>query len=85
MLPEISMGDVVNLNRFRKRVQAEAAAAKAEANAVRHGRTKAQRKTDAAERTRQREIVEGHRREPEPEPPGDPGALGDLGDLDPSE
>lgn len=66
------MGDVVNLNQFRKRVQAEAAAAKAEANTIRHGRSKAERKAQAAEQKRQRDLALGHLREPVSQPRGEP-------------
>ncbi len=37
---EASMGDVVNLKRFKKRTEREQSAKKAEANRARFGRTK---------------------------------------------
>ncbi len=59
------MGEVVNLKRFRKRVAREQAAAKAEANRAKFGRTKEER--DRAEAlTRQSEkVLEQHRIERE--------------------
>lgn len=57
------MGEVVNLNRFRKaRDKAEAKRA-AEANRAAHGRTRSER--EAAEKRRQAEAakLEGHRLE----------------------
>ena len=47
------MADVINLNRFRKRMAAEERAARADANRRRHGMSRAER--DAAERERERE------------------------------
>jgi hypothetical protein len=46
------MGEVVNLRRARKTKAREADAAEAQANRIRHGRTLAERKRDAAEAAR---------------------------------
>lgn len=79
------MGDVIHLGKIRKARQRAAEQARADGNAVRHGRTRAERERDAAERTRQREAVDGARLEapaaeileppektagPEPDDPG---------------
>jgi hypothetical protein len=40
---ETSMGDVVNLKRFKKRTEKESAAKQADANRARFGRTKSER------------------------------------------
>ncbi|RYG91875.1 DUF4169 family protein [Loktanella sp. IMCC34160] len=42
------MSEIVNLNRFRKQVSKAEEKAQADANAVKHGRTKAQRLLEAA-------------------------------------
>jgi hypothetical protein len=79
------MGDVIHLGKIRKARQRAAEQARADGNAVRHGRTRAERERDAAERARQREAVDGARLEapaaevpespretagPEPDEPG---------------
>ena len=48
------MGDVVNLNRFKKRTGKESAAKQADANRVRFGRTKSERalEKDKSERAK---------------------------------
>jgi Domain of unknown function (DUF4169) len=43
---EASMGDLVNLNRFKKRSEREQSAKTADANRTRFGRTKSERKLD---------------------------------------
>ncbi len=58
------MGDVINLGRARKRKAAERRAAEADANAVRHGRTPAEREQGEAEARRQATLLDGARREP---------------------
>ena len=40
------MGNVINLNRFRKRAEREASAKQADANRAKFGRTKAERSAD---------------------------------------
>lgn len=57
------MGDVVNLNRFRKKKQREEKAKQAEINRVRHGRTKAQKELEHADRERAARLLEGKRLE----------------------
>jgi hypothetical protein len=55
------MSDIVNLNRARKdRARAEAKAL-ADANAARHGRTKAERVLEALQSERARKILDQHR------------------------
>jgi hypothetical protein len=56
-----SMGDVINLKRFRKRVERDQAAKVAESNRARHGRTKSERATDAQRETRANELLDQHR------------------------
>ena len=55
------MGDIVNLKRFRKRVEREESEKKADANRARFGRTKSERNTDAAHAKRARELLDQHR------------------------
>ena len=55
------MGDVVNLKRFRKRVAREQSAKEADANRARFGRTKSERKGDAARAERASELLDQHR------------------------
>ncbi|MFZ5731620.1 MAG: DUF4169 family protein [Pseudomonadota bacterium] len=55
------MTDVVNLNRFRKRVERDRQAKKADANRARFGRTKAEREADERREQRLREVHEQHR------------------------
>jgi len=42
------MGDVVNLKRFKKKIERQHAAERADENRARHGRTRAERERDAA-------------------------------------
>lgn len=56
-------GNVVNLNKFRKKKEREAKAKQAEINRARHGRTKAQKEGELADRERAERILEGHRLE----------------------
>ncbi|MBP8232257.1 MAG: DUF4169 family protein [Rhizorhabdus sp.] len=53
------MGDVVNLNKLRKAKARVEAKVQAEANRVKFGRTKAERKRDEIERDRLVKAVEG--------------------------
>jgi hypothetical protein len=55
------MSDVTNLNRFRKRVERDKQAKKADANRARFGRTKAEREADERREQRLREVHEQHR------------------------
>jgi hypothetical protein len=55
------MSNVVNLNKFRKKKQREAEVKKAEENRIRHGRTKAEKERDLAERAKLARLVDGHR------------------------
>ncbi|WP_187971506.1 DUF4169 family protein [Aquibium microcysteis] len=57
------MGEVVNLRLFRKRTaRAEKDRVAAENRAL-HGRSKADREADAAERQRTAALLDGHRRD----------------------
>ena len=55
--------NVVNLNRFRKKKQREEKAKQAEINRIRHGRTKAKKEGELAERARAARALEGKRLE----------------------
>ena len=55
----------INLNRFRKGKARAERRAKADQNAVAHGRTKAQKAADRAERDRTVKSLDAHRREPD--------------------
>ncbi|MGO3930433.1 DUF4169 family protein [Rhodopseudomonas pseudopalustris] len=55
------MGDVVNLNRERKRAAREDSARQAEANRVRFGRTKLERARDEQRTKRTKELLDQHR------------------------
>ncbi|XUM22470.1 DUF4169 family protein [Bradyrhizobium oligotrophicum S58] len=55
------MGDIINLKRFRKRVERDQAAKVAEGNRARFGRTKSERATDAQRDTRANELLDQHR------------------------
>jgi hypothetical protein len=57
------MGDVVNLKSARKAKARAAAEAKAQANRVAHGRTKAEKKSTKAEREAADRKLDGHRRD----------------------
>jgi hypothetical protein len=58
---EASMGDVVNLNRFKKRTEREQAARDADANRARFGRTKADRALDERRKDRARDLLDQHK------------------------
>lgn len=60
------MGDVVNLGRARKRKQRAAEQQRADENAIRHGRTKAEKARERMEQARLHTAVDGARREPGP-------------------
>jgi hypothetical protein len=55
------MGDVVNLKRFKKRSEREAAAKQAEANRTRFGRTKSERALEQQRTTRASDLLDQHR------------------------
>ena len=58
------MGNVINLGRARKRKREAAAKQHADENAIRHGRTRAERARERIEQERLRAAVDGARREP---------------------
>ena len=55
------MGNLVNLNRLRKRSEREQAAKLADANRARFGRTKAERQADEQRARRSGELLDQHR------------------------
>ena len=55
------MGNLVNLNRFRKRSEREQAAKLADSNRARFGRSKAERQADEQRARRADELLEQHR------------------------
>ena len=65
------MADVLNLNRARKRKRRQEDRAQADANAMKHGRTKAARKLDEAQRALDEAKLDGAKREPTPPPDAD--------------
>ena len=58
------MGNVVNLNRFRKKKQRAEKAKQAEINRVKHGRTKGEKEREHADRERAARMLDGKRLEP---------------------
>jgi hypothetical protein len=56
-----SMGDVVNLKRFKKRTEREQSAKQADANRARFGRTKSERVLDERRTTRASDLLDQHR------------------------
>ena len=56
-------GNVVNLNRFRKKKQREETAKQAEINRIRHGRTQAEKDRERLERERAARAIDGKRLE----------------------
>lgn len=61
-----TMGDVINLNHHRKAARKKAEEAAADTNAIRHGRTKAERRRIEAEERRAAEQHEDRRLEGAP-------------------
>ena len=57
------MADPVNLNRFRKEKARAERRVEADANAVKHGRTKAQKAREAADAARAKAELDGKRRD----------------------
>lgn len=60
-MKEATVGDLVNLKRFRKRVERKASAKEAEANRTIFGRTKAEKKLTAEQTRRAEKILNQHR------------------------
>jgi hypothetical protein len=56
-----SMGDVVNLKRFKKRTEREQSAKQADANRRRFGRTKSERVLDELRNSRANDVLDQHR------------------------
>ena len=67
------MGDVVNLNRFRKTKARTEAANAAAANRAKHGRTSAERENDGKAEARRRALLDGAKRDDAPEGDGKQG------------
>jgi len=67
----MSMGDVVNLNKFRKKKKREAEVKQADANRIKHGRTKAEKEREFAERQKLVKLVDGHKLDHDPPPDED--------------
>jgi hypothetical protein len=55
------MGEIVNLKRFRKRIEREQAAEQADANRTRFGRAKSERKLDEKRNARAAELLDQHK------------------------
>jgi hypothetical protein len=62
------MGNIINLNRFRKRAEREASAKQADANRAKFGRTKAERSAEAKRTSRAKEHLDQHRIDREEQP-----------------
>jgi len=56
-----SMGNVVNLKRFKKRTEREQSAKEADANRARFGRTKSERALDQHRKDRSSDLLDQHR------------------------
>jgi uncharacterized protein DUF4169 len=57
----LTMGDLINLKRFKKRAQREQSAKQAEANRVRFGRSKSERTLEQRRTQRANELLDQHR------------------------
>jgi Domain of unknown function (DUF4169) len=55
------MGTVVNLKRFKKRIERDEAAQESEANRARYGQTKSERTSQANGAQRANDLLEQHR------------------------
>jgi hypothetical protein len=55
------MGDLINLNRFKKRIERDDAAKTADANRARFGRTKAERDLEEKRTIRADKMLDQHR------------------------
>ncbi len=64
------MAEVVNRNRFRTDKARRDRRAEADANAAKHGRTKAERELDKARAEKTARDHDAHRRDPGPDSPG---------------
>jgi hypothetical protein len=62
------MGEIVNLNKFRKAKAKAEKEAEAETNRVRHGRTKAERETQRRTDEHSSRKLDGHRIDPDDDP-----------------
>jgi hypothetical protein len=60
---EASMGDVINLKRFKKRTEREQSARQADANRARFGRTKTERARDERRKDRAGDLLDQHKLE----------------------
>jgi hypothetical protein len=60
-MTEASVGDVVNLKRFKKRSEREQSAKQADANRARFGRTKSERVDDERRAKRASKLLDQHR------------------------
>jgi hypothetical protein len=58
---ETGMGDVVNLNRFKKRAERATSAKQADANRSRFGRTKSERAMEQQRASRANDLLDQHR------------------------
>jgi hypothetical protein len=58
---EASMGDLVNLKRFKKRTEKEQSAKAADANRARFGRSKSERAADEIRSDRASRLLDQHR------------------------
>ncbi|WP_432447807.1 DUF4169 family protein [Aliiroseovarius marinus] len=54
----------VNLNRFRKEKARAANKARADENAVKYGRSKAQKRAETSDKTRARAVLDAHKLDP---------------------
>ena len=66
-----SVGNVVNLNRYRKRKREIEERARADAAAIEHGQSGEEHDRVARERERQGALLDGARLEPTADPPSD--------------
>jgi hypothetical protein len=57
----VSMSDVINLKRFKKRNEKEQSAKQADANRARFGRTKSERALDELRKARAGHVLDQHR------------------------
>ena len=55
------MGDLVNLNRFKKRIARDQSAKHADGNRARFGRTKSERALDEQRASRAKDVLDQHR------------------------
>jgi hypothetical protein len=58
---EANMADVINLKRFKKRIEREQSAKQADANRTRFGRTKAERNLDDHRKDRAGDLLDQHK------------------------